>query len=129
MKINSDINILGSLPDWNLINVFLEEGINSVQESVGIYSYTSIKTDKSVKRFQRVINSSLLKFYTPEVEMLNRSILVGEKITKDCLLFLFWNASFNNDLLGYYILHILLQWKDYYQTGRSCCMSERFKGT
>jgi hypothetical protein len=106
VKINSDINILGSLPDWNLINVFLEEGINSVQESVGIYSYTSIKTDKSVKRFQRVINSSLLKFYTPEVEMLNRSILVGEKITKDCLLFLFWNASFNNELLEYLNTHI-----------------------
>lgn len=106
MKINSDINILGGLPDWNLINVFLEKGINSVQESVGIYSYTSIKTDKSVKRFQRVIYSSLLKYYTPEVEMLSRSILEGEKITKDSLLFLFWNTSFNNELLEYLNTHI-----------------------
>ena len=106
MKINSDINILGSLPDWNLINVFLEEGINSVQESSGIYSYTSIKTDKSVKRFQRVIKSSLLKFYNPEIEILTRSILVGEKITKDSLLFLFWNSSFNNELLEYLNNHI-----------------------
>jgi len=101
MKINSDINILGSLPDWNLINVFLEEDINSVQEAAGIYSYTSIKTDKSVKRFQRVIASSLIKFHNPEIESLTRSILKDEKITKDSLLLLFWNASFNNDLLGY----------------------------
>jgi hypothetical protein len=101
VKINSDINILGSLPDWNLINVFLEEDGNSVHESGGIHSYTSIKTDKSVKRFQRVINSSLIKFNNPEIESLTRSILKNEKITKDSLLFLFWNASFNNDLLGY----------------------------
>ncbi|MGD0582308.1 MAG: BrxA family protein [Bacteroidales bacterium] len=106
MKINSDINILGSLPDWNLINVFLEEDINSVNESGGIHSYTSIKTDKSVKRFQRVINSSLIKFNNPEIESLTRSILKNEKITKDSLLFLFWNTSFNNELLEYLNTHL-----------------------
>ena len=37
MLINSDINILGGLPDWNLINVFLNENINTIRADVGLY--------------------------------------------------------------------------------------------
>jgi hypothetical protein len=51
MHINSDINVLGSLPDWNLIRVFLSEDMDSIKEKGGIHTYTAIKTDKSVKRF------------------------------------------------------------------------------
>ena len=60
MKINSDINVLGSLPDWNLIQVFLSEDMISIKEKGGIHTYTAIKTDKSVKRFEKAIKSTLI---------------------------------------------------------------------
>ncbi|MEY4029433.1 MAG: hypothetical protein RJA90_618, partial [Bacteroidota bacterium] len=41
MKLNSDINVLGSLPDWSLIKVFLSEDMFSIQEKGGIHQYTS----------------------------------------------------------------------------------------
>lgn len=101
MIINSDLNILGGLPDWNLINVFLKENIDSLRNGTGLQSYTTIKTDKSVKRFEKAISSTLIKFRNVEIEVLIRNMLDVEKITNDSLLFLFWNASYNNDLLKY----------------------------
>ena len=55
MKINSDINVLGSLPDWNLIQVFQLEDMASIKVKGGIHTYTAIKTDKSVMRFEKAI--------------------------------------------------------------------------
>jgi len=101
VTINTDLNILGGLPDWNLINVFLNDSIESLLNSTGIQSYTSIKTDKSVKRFEKAISSTLIKFCKPEVSALVRNALGAENITKDTLLLLFWNASFNNELVNY----------------------------
>jgi Putative inner membrane protein (DUF1819) len=99
--INSDLNILGSLPDWNLVNVFLKESIGTLRKVGGLHTYTAIKTDKSVKRFEKAISATLIKFCNAEVEVLVRNVLDGEKITNDSLLLIFWNASFNNELLNY----------------------------
>lgn len=101
MKINSDINILGSLPDWNLINVFLHDSVGSINNAGGIQSYTAIKTDKSVKRFENAITGTLIKFHKEEVESLVRDILLAENMSNDSLFLIFWNASFNNELLNY----------------------------
>ena len=101
MKINTDINILGGLPDFNLINVFLEENTREVHEPMHHYEYTAIKTHKSVKRFERAITETVLGFKNGDVETLLRSILSKESISSDSLLMLFWNTSFNNELLQY----------------------------
>jgi hypothetical protein len=101
MKITSEINILGGLPDWNLINFFLTENSNSVSHSGGLHSYTAIKTNKAIKRFERAISGTLIKFFNPEIETLVRDIFNAESVSHDSLLLLFWNASFNNDLLDY----------------------------
>lgn len=101
MKINTDINLLGGLPDWNLINVFLKESISSMRDGGGIHSYTTIKTDKSVKRFEKAISSTLIKFINTDVEAIIRDIFIDEKVSNDSLLLIFWNASFNNELLNY----------------------------
>lgn len=101
MKINSDINILGGLPDWNLLSVFLKESLESMRESGGVHTFTAIKTDKSVKRFENAITATLIKFHTPEIEALVRDSLMSEGLSRDSLLLLFWNASFNNELLHY----------------------------
>lgn len=101
MIINTDLNILGGLPDWNLINVFLKESMVALRKGGGTHTYTSIKTDKSVKRFEKAISATLIKFCNAEVEALVRNTLTGEKVSNDSLLLLFWNASYNNELLNY----------------------------
>lgn len=106
MKINSDINILGSLPDWNLINVFLKESIDAMLKNGGIYSYTSIKTDKSVKRFEKAITATFLQYKNDEIQYLLKSILHEEEISNDSLFMLFWNGSVNNELLHYLNIHV-----------------------
>lgn len=101
MKINSDINVLGSLPDLNLIKVFMNESMQSLNQNGGYHSYTSIKTDKSVKRFENAIKATLLGFRNKEVELLFKSTVTAESISSDSLLIIFWNASFNNELLNH----------------------------
>lgn len=101
MTINSDINVLGSLPDWNLINVFLKDNISSLRKVGGVHTYTAIKTDKSVKRFEKAISATLIKFCDAKVEYLVRDMLESEGISNESLLLIFWNASFNNELLNY----------------------------
>ena len=68
MQINSDINVLGSLPDWNLIKIFLSQDMNSISKNGGIHSFTAIKTDKSVKRFEKAIQATLIQNKKPELE-------------------------------------------------------------
>jgi hypothetical protein len=99
MQINSDINVLGSLPDWNLIQVFLSEDMKSIKEKGGIHTYTAIKTDKSVKRFEKAIKATLLSCKNKDLENLLRIALKNNGINADNLLLLFWNASANNKLL------------------------------
>ena len=101
MKINSGINILGGLPDWNLLSVFLRESLESMRNSGGVHTFTAIKTDKSVKRFENAISATLIKFLNPEIEALVRDSMISEGLSRDSLLLLFWNASFNNELLHY----------------------------
>ena len=75
MHINSDINVLGSLPDWNLIKVFLSEDMDSIKEKGGIHTYTAIKTDKSVKRFEKAIKATLIQNKKAEVETIIRQAI------------------------------------------------------
>ncbi|CAN5665682.1 hypothetical protein BH10BAC2_BH10BAC2_02220 [soil metagenome] len=101
MLINTDINILGGLHDLSLIIHYLNEDDNLVMVKEPHYTYTAIKTDKSVKRFEKAIASTFLKFKSQETAFLVRSILHAERISQESLLTLFWNASVNNDLLNY----------------------------
>lgn len=95
MKINTDVNILGGLPNFEIIKPFLE---NEDSKS-NIDSPTNIKTEKSVKRFERAIKSTLLTFSNNNQKDIFKTFLLNEGNTSDSLLMLFWNASFNNNLL------------------------------
>ena len=99
MHINSDINVLGSLPDWNLIKVFISEDMSSIREKGGLHTYTTIKTNKSVKRFEKAIKATLILNKKRELEEIVRQAIKVSIITEDTLLLLFWNASANNELL------------------------------
>ena len=99
MRINSDINILGSLPDWTLINVFLTEDMSSIGKNGGIHSHTTIKTDKSVKRFEKAIKTTLIQNKKSELKSIIRQTIQTNTTSSDSLILLFWNASSNNELL------------------------------
>lgn len=99
MHLNSDINVLGSLPDWNLIKVFMSEDMVSIKEKGGIHTYTAIKTDKSVKRFEKAIKATLIQNKKPELEAIISQAIKSNTTSAETLLLLFWNASVNNELL------------------------------
>ncbi len=101
MRINSDINVLGGLPDWNLIQVFLSDDMNSIKEKGGINAFTAIKTDKSVKRFEKAIKDTFLSFRNASSESIFHSVTKGNFTSSDALFLLFWNASVNNELFNY----------------------------
>lgn len=106
MDINSDINILGGILDLGLIDFLLNESLplSGSKESRQIYS--SLKTMKSFKRFENAINNTVIKFNNQSIEFLVRKVLEDEKNSVYGLRILFWNASFNNDLLDYLNQHI-----------------------
>jgi len=101
MNINSDINILGGLPDFNLIKLFVSQSVKSLDHGGGHHSYTAISTEKAVKRFERAIRRTLLQFRSIESGTLVKSILDAGAISRNSLVSLFWNASVNNELLYY----------------------------
>lgn len=101
MKINSDINILGGIPDMNLILAVLDKTMEELRQNGGIQSFTSIKTDKSVVRFRKAIFHTILKFPNKEVAFLINSVLLKEAISPNSLYLLFWNAGVNNDLFNH----------------------------
>ena len=57
MNINSNINIIGGLPEFELINFFL---INSDNEGKSHLEYSDIRTLKSVNRFKKAIQESFV---------------------------------------------------------------------
>jgi hypothetical protein len=101
MNINSDINILGGFPDFNLISVLMKEDIKTSNFNQVFQAYSNIKTRKSFDRYESAINNTFMKFSNPKVEVLIRKAVENEGISFDSLLILFWNASANNELLHY----------------------------
>ena len=101
MNINSDINVLGSLSDFNLIAVLLNEKAHSKNSNETYQAHTSIKTFKSYKRFVSAINNTLLKFSNKNIADLVQVVFENEGLSPSCLLLLFWNACVNNNLLAF----------------------------
>ena len=101
MKLNTDINILGSLTDWDLISwLSNREKIDPI-DKLNKFQFTSIKTTKSFNTTIKVLNDNYLTFDSSEIENLSHHFLKTTGITNESLIFLFWNASSNNRLLFY----------------------------
>jgi hypothetical protein len=101
MTLNTTINILGGLPDWNLVIHLLATSRLELEGGGNFQVYTSLKTTRSVERFERAIRETLIRFQQEPTELLFAPPLLARGITPDNLLLLFWNASYNNDLLSY----------------------------
>lgn len=103
MSSNSSINILGGMPDWELIIHFMKEVDNQDRNEVAEshYAYTSIKTTQAVSRFKRAIVDTFLKYRSPSIKLLIQKSLYKDGLSSDNLLLLFWHSSSNNVVLEY----------------------------
>lgn len=101
MDLNTDINILSNLPDLSILSYFLDgKNVNSISKNE-YHGFGDIKTVKSLKRFDKAINKSLINCEINEVKTLINSIYSNESISNDFFLLLFWNLSYNNDFFQY----------------------------
>jgi hypothetical protein len=97
MELNSDINILGGLPDLALVQHCWQDKVYRNRPQAH-YEYSPIRTEKAVKRFESAINRTFLGVRNPDVELMLNSMIAREGISSDVKQFLFWNAAANNDL-------------------------------
>lgn len=101
MDINSDINILGGVPDYNLIRVYIAGEAKDKSSDEIQREYTTIKTEKAFKRFQRAIDKSMNSFKTAELRDMIQTLCSMEALDETMLLLFFWNMSVNNEMFAY----------------------------
>jgi len=101
MDINTDINVLGSIVDLNIIIPLLNRERNAVSENSNAIYTAKVKTTKSLKRYESAIKSTLIHIKNEETAELFGAVFKKEGLSENCLALLFLNASANNDLLDY----------------------------
>jgi hypothetical protein len=101
MNINTDINILGSILDLTLISKTLNIDREKGSKDPNALSNTSLKTTRSLERYERAIRKTLVFFKKDELRDLFTTVFANEGLSEDCLSLLFLNISFNNELLDY----------------------------
>ena len=101
MDINSDINILGGVPDYDLIRVYIAGEAKDKSSDEIQREYTTIKTEKAFKRFQRAIDKSMNSFKTSELKDMIQTFCNTESLDETMLLMFFWNMSLNNEMFAY----------------------------
>jgi hypothetical protein len=101
MNTNSDINVLGGLPDYNLIRLYIAgEVANQTSEEIQL-QFTTIKTSKAYKRFEKAISGSMNKFKSGNLKDMIQQQCLKEELNDTLLMMLFWNMSLNNELFAY----------------------------
>lgn len=68
MDINTDINILGGMLDYNLIRIYIAGEAKDESSSEVQLQYTTIKTKKAFKRFEKAIYKSMNFFKTDNLK-------------------------------------------------------------
>ncbi|MDM1445878.1 DUF1819 family protein [Myroides odoratimimus] len=116
MNINSNINIIGGLPEFDLIKVFLiETGLQNKNH----VEYSDIRTIKSLNRFKKAIIES---FISTHEEMNNLTFPFIEKETSKYNSYLFFLLfSLNNELFRHLNSNILFP---IYYSGRKIINTE-----
>lgn len=116
MKYNTDINIVGSIPDYHLIYKALPLLISKDDKLIQILvkdNEFNLRTEKSRKRFLSVLNSAFVNEDGAINEFVGEIIGSKDVDDKSKAIFLFWVFSINNELFRE--LNNLLFLKYYYQ--------------
>lgn len=119
MNYNSDINIIGSIPDYHLIYKALPLLIAKDDQLIKLLvkdNEFNLRTEKSRKRFLSVLNSAFINENSVINEFVGKIIGSKEVDDKSKALFLFWVFSINNKLFKELNNKLFLK---YYYQGRA----------
>lgn len=101
MNYNTDINIIGSIPDYNLIYKAIEKHAiqgGELEKSIITDNEFDFRTEKSRKRFVSALYSAFLTFKTPHHQALLENIFKSDTSLFTKQLVLFWQFSIVNTL-------------------------------
>ncbi len=102
-SVNSDINIIGGIPDYNIIYEVLHllaqnVPLGAIHESIVSNNKFGIRTEKARGRFLDVIRSAFWQFNNKEHEILIGSLYKSAGFEKTKRYALFWMLVINNTL-------------------------------
>lgn len=101
MKYNTDINIIGGIPDYHLVIKAIESfitGEDSIDKLLVTGNYFGFRTEEARGRFMRVLSSSILKFENDNQREIFRSILKHPDTKNNQFLLIVWQMAINNPL-------------------------------
>lgn len=119
MKYNTDINIVGSIPDYHLIYKALPLLIANDDKLIQLLvkdNEFNLRTEKSRKRFLSALNSAFVNEDRAINEFVGMILDSKELDDKSKAIFLFWVFSINNELFRKLNNRLFLK---YYYQGRA----------
>lgn len=91
---SSDCNVIGSIPDYGVLLDYICEKYKAKEESGFVF-----RTQKTVERFNKAIDSGILKFESKLHEKLFIEAISGEDFTSsEKMIILFWQMIYANKL-------------------------------
>jgi hypothetical protein len=100
-KYNSDVNIIGGIPDYQLIVKAVKlyaVGRDAMEDSIIGQNEFNFKTENARKRFLSAVTSSFLNFKNKEHENLITTLFSHNISLETQQLILFWQFAFSNRL-------------------------------
>ena len=97
-KYDSGVNIMGSIPDYNVMLDYISDTYGVTNGSTGAFEFRS---EKSFKRFIAAIESCILQFENDEhKKMFFKAIGNKEFSIQERLIVLFWQLTYSNKLFS-----------------------------
>ena len=116
MKYNTDINIIGSIPNYNLIYRYLPlliDGDKEIYQRLVTENEYNFRTEKSRKRFLSALSSAFISNSNTLNEIARKTLSYFDKDEKSQALIIFWLFSINNRL--FFELNRDVFFKNFYQ--------------
>ena len=97
-KYDSGVNIMGSVPNYNVMLDFISDTYGCTEGSSGAFEF---RTEKSLQRFIAAIESCILKFRNDTHKMMFFDALANKDFSsQERLVVLFWQLTYSNLLFS-----------------------------
>ena len=97
-KYDSGVNIMGSVPNYNVMLDYISDTYGITEGSTGAFEF---RTEKSLRRFISAIESCILKFKNETHKSMFFDALANKDFsTQERLVVLFWQLTYSNRLFS-----------------------------
>lgn len=97
-KYDSGVNIVGSVPNYNVMLDYISDTYGNTEGSIGAFEF---RTEKSLQRFVSAIESCILKFRNDaHKKIFFESIADNTFSVQERLIILFWQLTYSNLLFS-----------------------------